>query len=88
VVSGHTPGPWRLQHGVVEGWKIRLGDHRVEYFGDKDDEGVANLRLMASAPDLLAACIAMGNAITPAEVEAAYVVMSAAILKATGEAAS
>jgi hypothetical protein len=73
-MSKHTPGPWGLSHGgfkdsdgfsiatkndtannvkiVCECWPCSIVDqsHR--------DELAANARLIASAPDLLAACIA------------------------------
>lgn len=69
----HTPGPWRVgpedwilskQHGM--GWRqfpVRGKDYDVaNVFCDEDDaEQAANLRLIAAAPDLLAALKLLRN---------------------------
>ena len=59
----HTPGPWRVLHktGVFpmdsDCWTIGTAEqHRKEH--------VANARLMAAAPDLLAAAVALEEAET------------------------
>src|SRR5438128_1089901 len=56
----HTPGPWALDsngpgHEVVLG---RGGRHSIAAVQGPDDhrENLANARLIASAPDLYAAC--------------------------------
>lgn len=99
MTAEHTPGGWRLEHGE-HGWVIRLGEHRHLYAGDRDDEGVANLRLMASAPDLLAVAervnatlldLCRGYGVEPegqAWIVATVEQARAAIAKATGEASS
>jgi hypothetical protein len=59
----HTPGPWVIdeflpEHGI---YKIRGKDdvlcliHSVSETDDPDSESTANARLIASAPELLAA---------------------------------
>ncbi len=57
----HTPGPWELRHernGPRTDHVIRMGT-AAAYFsrgiGQTDIEALANARLIASAPDLLAA---------------------------------
>lgn len=49
----HTPGPWAKYGGVIRsvvGNERKVADVRV-----LDDEGQANAKLIAAAPDLLAA---------------------------------
>ena len=61
-MSGHTPGPWRLEVGVNTGWfDIRgpkgIGDVLLAQrpaWPDRAAESVANARLIAAAPELLA----------------------------------
>ena len=63
----HTPGPWAVGYGskvvavymkpISEGWYVR---DQVARF-DRDAEGEANARLIAAAPDLLAALKALRN---------------------------
>lgn len=62
-MSGHTPGPWRVNgiDGALEGWKVtdtgptqdHDGDGASEYVATVYDEG--NARLIAAAPELLEA---------------------------------
>lgn len=63
-MSGHTEGPWRVSlHRCSNGDLLRVrpigsntpvcGVHRS---GGRFDEARANARLIAAAPDLLAAC--------------------------------
>lgn len=95
-MSKHTPGPWALDdngHDIrthEDYWPIGCADgNLIAYVAHTDDVmGEANARLIAAAPDLLAACEALlnearqffpmvcGDAITEAE---------AAIAKARGE---
>jgi hypothetical protein len=59
-VTNHTPGPWRVGRGDK---KQVYSDHGGECLvaecqscGDSVSEAYANARLVAAAPDLLAAC--------------------------------
>lgn len=62
----NTEGPWYLQHHITQDgsggtkrWKILAGkDRSIQIASLKgwDDEDEANARLIAAAPDLLAAC--------------------------------
>ena len=86
----HTPGPWNVEHDTeiiaAEGKRIAEADTRSINF--VNGEANANARLIAAAPDLLAAAEALleearqffptvsGNAITIGE---------AAVKKARGE---
>lgn len=66
-MSKHTPGPWELRESAAAGRKVvaspRLGliailaEHDVGEAEWIQDE--ANARLIAAAPDLLAACKAL-----------------------------
>ncbi len=53
-VEGHTPGPWRIKGGMI------VGDSGVNVaaasVAPSYNEMFANAHLIASAPDLLAAC--------------------------------
>ena len=59
-MSKHTPGPWHVVgesdpeiHGPDGEWIT----HQVcSGAGDENNDGQANARLIAAAPDLLAAC--------------------------------
>ena len=60
-MSAHTPGPWRKQDRyimtVVGGREVLLAAaDSMEFPGD---QVLANARLIAAAPDLLAACQAI-----------------------------
>lgn len=65
-MSGHTAGPWD-SHGEDE---VMAGDWdkhvATAWNNDKiePDEATANARLIASAPDLLAACVKALNVMT------------------------
>ena len=66
--EGHTHGPWKASHDVLEyghivnntGWRVYVGEHEKRaviqnnYF-DHDELSEANARLIADAPLLLAA---------------------------------
>ena len=58
-MSGHTPGPWKIF--PFDGTQIIINSSddlvAVVYAYDrKKEEGQANARLIAAAPDLLAVC--------------------------------
>lgn len=85
----HTPGPWK-----AEGWKETVvndsrGTTIALHPGDSREYGLAevqaNARLIAAAPDLLAACklaVARNGAPHPNYVLDVYEALEAAILKA------
>ena len=94
----HTPGPWRVRGGAASVYAFDIVGPKGEDIGyanqsdGADDPEVypdgANARLMAAAPDLLAACRAFlaadpGEGYSPLE-EAAIDLMRAAIAKAEG----
>lgn len=56
MTTKHTPGPWRFNPvGEVRGadWNVVICD---TYGNGDDDVADADARLIAAAPDLLAAC--------------------------------
>lgn len=61
-VSKHTPGPWIAEPDGEDDWKVRSEDygtivHRNCYPEPKVDTTVeADAKLIAAAPELLAAC--------------------------------
>ena len=60
MATEHTAGPWHVtEHGVREQeFEIRTADderHVAAIYGPTDKEDVANARLIAAAPELLAA---------------------------------
>jgi hypothetical protein len=63
----HTPGPWyyRPDGIVVEGQNAQGYNYAIAKCGESylmtDDEARANARLIAAAPDLLAALTALEN---------------------------
>jgi hypothetical protein len=58
-VSKHTPGPWHIDKAPTKGWPItRTGDYYISSApmrGDKYGDEMADLHLIAAAPDLLEA---------------------------------
>ena len=106
-MSSHTPGPWRYDTDP-NGWEFRIaqgddapytpGYSDVAHFavntvrGESRDTQEANARLIAAAPDLLAALEAIwpfveeddGGFATP-QYQAAIDQVRAAIAKARGE---
>ena len=56
-MSNHTPGPWQLLHGVL-GVTVWAGDPAkpiiVSDRSNRDEDALANGRLIAAAPDMLA----------------------------------
>ena len=104
-MSGHTPGPWRVvsdppdHEGFVQ-HRIRATAGPVAEVFYVTKEGAADARLIAAAPDLLAACEAasvlmdafhgsLTGQVSDAELaslhNATAEMLSAAIAKATGE---
>lgn len=96
-MSAHTPGPWFIGSDENEidapdpinpslPWYIATA-HR--YVGIEDEDQMsANARLIAAAPDLLAACeqlLATEQGVGPYEWERARIAARAAIAKAKGE---
>lgn len=59
-MTKHTPGPWRLGPSLGE---VRDDDNNVlcDVYHDSDEQAEADTRLIAAAPDLLAACEALLN---------------------------
>lgn len=63
--TNHTPGPWAYEQwpdsgGFPRPVVVAQGSRAVAYMSRED--GYANARLIAAAPDLLAACEAVANA--------------------------
>lgn len=66
-MSGHTPGPWTVEDGHTQRdsggiryWQITDGQDAIAcnqfcYAGSSPEVNAANARLIAAAPDLLAA---------------------------------
>jgi len=96
--GNHTPGPWRKTTGFVAD-----GEHRViaQYTGSRESllrwvtpgstEAEANGRLIAAAPDLLAACeAALQWAVNGCDDESLPFIkmLRAAVAKATGRESS
>jgi len=82
MTTNHTPGPWELRGGFVESKKFTI----CEAFGEQTSE--ADLRLIASAPDLM---VALENLVETHDAgEAMHVefwnIARAAIARAKGEA--
>ena len=97
----HTPGPWKVTHpfiirdeldapcGIVASVR-RFGDSEVMQWiapSPASLENVANARLIAAAPDLLAACRSMAACFSDEQLRCAgcYGLLMAAIARATGE---
>jgi hypothetical protein len=95
VVTTHTAGPWELS--PIEdrdgGFAISADRYRVataHMRGDGYKQQLANARLIAAAPELLAACVEAydwiathGDSLPPSAVKLS-VVLRAAIAKAEG----
>jgi len=84
-VSVYTPGPWRFDDKFVV-WAIsgRRLEKVAECWGNPRSSVRDTARLIAAAPDLLAACKAVldDRGFSPAQAMAAVLV---AIIKAEGE---
>jgi hypothetical protein len=102
-VSKHTPGPWHLgSHGEQYNFAhVRAGSDDsaetiAEVFGlyintgragQKNEEAIANARLIAAAPELLAALKACREAFVPEGGNAdLWVEVDAALVRAEGTA--
>ena len=83
-----TPGPWRVEDEslIVEQWPDdKLGGHIVAAVYPHPPRGRAvNARLIAAAPDMLAALEAVTQP-EPLQCEADWELAEAAIAKAKGE---
>lgn len=81
----HTPGPWAAGN---RGW-VDSEDAPIAAVMDYDEQGAANVLLIAAAPDLLAALVDAKAALEYAGMDEytmeAYDRICAAINKATGE---
>ena len=87
-MSRHTPGPWGLRRSETGPWAVFDANGNWAAVTTKKQwpaEDLANARLIAAAPDLLEALIALTSPIC-SEVEdaEAHALARAAIAKATG----
>ena len=57
-MSGHTPGPWSVIGGIG-GWMVAAGPGPRVVRGSGGIPNEADARLIAAAPQLLAACVAI-----------------------------
>lgn len=103
MTQPHTPGPWRISHLIPDLVKDTEGNliadcettpHKLRPAPPKEQD-IANARLIAAAPDLLAACHALMRAeamqtegkrdgATMGQISLAIDAARAAIAKATG----
>lgn len=86
----HTPGPWVVTRGgQSEPFSIEASTRTVALVKSCRNEADANARLIAAAPDLLAACEAMLAHrfcfATQKEAESGFAQARAAIAKARGQ---
>ena len=92
----HTPGPWKFGKELT----ARSGEWLVSFDAGSKGRGIAiaetragsgneeaNARLIAAAPELLAACRLVEQAQRDGDYMTAFRAVSAAIAKAKGEAA-
>ena len=87
MTTQHTPGPWELRRSVRGYWFIDHEQGGEGYTLTKLDCNEADARLIAAAPDLLAALEELLNALPSATSHPAIKAARAAIAKATGESA-
>jgi hypothetical protein len=71
-MSGHTPGPWEYVEDVCGSRVVADGygfsaPYRLEPGSGRDPQQVADNKLIAAAPDLLAACEAADRILWMAE---------------------
>lgn len=65
-MTNHTPGPWAANpDGLIHAGKNRLHIAQAATIG-MGHAAAANARLMAAAPDLLAACLMARENLSPA----------------------
>ncbi len=55
-MSKHTPGPWKVVGTEIWGANVKIASGRGAYDEKDRQKNKANARLIAAAPDLLAAC--------------------------------
>lgn len=90
-MSAHTPGPWGLTRWTAPddyGWSIKIGDapHRLDVSA-WSESSEADARLIAAAPELLAALEAVEAVLDgrqPIDVPGAVMIARAAVAKARG----
>ena len=63
-MTAHTKGPWNIgphQKIISSGWSIRINDDSAIAYvlGEKNPELQANARLIAAAPEMFAALVAL-----------------------------
>ena len=76
----HTPGPWHVSNGV----QIRSAKHQIcKVWMMRNGEDNANARLIAAAPDMLAALKDCREALRRSGAAGELAVVDAAIAKAT-----
>lgn len=95
MTAQHTPGPWEARNdhptsACLHVTDSRGGDVATVFFAPEEDPDsrylpvrAANARLIAAAPDLLAACRAVESAQRGGDYGAAFDAVRAAIAKAT-----
>ena len=83
-MSGHTPGPWRLDGDRRNGWDNLTGAYVAQEEGGRicecfanclvrhDETLRANARLIAAAPDLLAFALAYREAFAKWEISNSF----------------
>lgn len=91
-MSEHTPGPWVAAHDFIYDSNHRRVADAAPWSPttkERPDETVhANARLIAAAPDLLAACRLAARYLDPRHYSDAVRDIDAAIAKATGQDAA
>ena len=85
MTTQHTPAPWELRRSVRGYWFIDHEQGGEGYTLTKLDCNEADARLIAAAPDLLAALEELLNALPSATTHPAIKAARAAIAKATGD---
>jgi hypothetical protein len=86
-MSAHTPGPWRISaRGLDKGIESERGPPIAFPYGPTPAVREANAKLIAAAPDLLAALIEAHSWLTEYNIGSAPVLklIQSAIDKATG----
>ena len=92
-MSAHTPGPWNVRSEEAisidaGGSRVCMLTHLTRLFDRRDPEEVAaNARLIAAAPDMLAALTAIRGATDEDELIDAHQKMHDAIAEAEGSSA-
>jgi hypothetical protein len=84
----HTPGPWRYLPGDGLAWRPsvqRATEGGFVVQGSSREREEADARLIAAAPDLLEALIALHTQTNSTELAKAHDKARAAIAKATGQ---